>query len=364
MPLLKTDYPPMRFIFVILMLLISGCADLGYYWHTAKGHMAIMDRRVAIDDLLDDPQTDAKLKERLKLVKEIRAFAFSQLALPESGSYTDYAQLDHPYALQNLFAAPEFSTKLVSWCYPIAGCTSYRGFYEQQRLDDFVEKMKADSNETHITRVPAYSTLGWFDDPVLSSFINWPDHRLAGLIFHELTHQRIYIDDDTRFNESLASAVQQVGIRLWLESHGQQQKLERFDRGLTYRKDVVALIESSRNRLKEIYRQQQPEGWKRDEKHKVFEQMREEYEVISRRHDYRDGFARWMTTDLNNAKLASVSTYNALIPVFVSMINAFDRDFERFFDYVEKIGELNKEQRDLCLQAWRSADALTDSACR
>ena len=364
MPLLKTDYPPMRFIFVILMLLISGCADLGYYWHTAKGHMAIMDRRVAIDDLLDDPQTDAKLKERLKLVKEIRAFAFSQLALPESGSYTDYAQLDHPYALQNLFAAPEFSTKLLSWCYPIAGCTSYRGFYEQQRLDAFVANLKADNNEVHISRVPAYSTLGWFDDPVLSSFINWSDHRLAGLLFHELTHQRIYIDGDSKFNESLASAVQQVGIRLWLESHGQLDKLDRFDRGLAYRQDVVGLIESARKRLSDIYDEDKSNEWKRVEKQKVFRQMRDQYEEIAYKHNYRDGYARWIASELNNAKLGSVSTYNALIPAFVSMIEAFDRDFERFFQYAEKIGNMEKDKRDLCLKAWQEGNALTDDSCR
>ncbi len=362
-PPLETDNLTMRFIFVLIVLLSSGCADLGYYWHTAKGHMAIMHRRVAIDDLLDDPQADAELKKRLILVKQIRLFAFNRLDLPQSGSYTDYAQLDHPYVLQNLFAAPEFSTRLLSWCYPIAGCTSYRGFYQQQRLDDFIATLKAENNEVHITRVPAYSTLGWFDDPVLSSFIYWPDHRLAGLLFHELSHQRIYIDDDSQFNESLASAVQQVGIRLWLESHNQLDQLDKFNRGLAYRRDVAQMIESARDQLSNIYKEDKSDAWKRIEKHGIFELMREQYEDISTRHNYRDGYAKWLAAELNNAKLASVSTYNALIPAFISMIGVFDNDFGRFFEYADRIGELDREQRDLCLQAWQAGNALKHSAC-
>jgi len=322
-----------------------------------------MDKREAIDDLLAAPELNVSLKQRLKLVKEIRRFAIDQLALPESGSYTDYAQLDRPFALQNLFAAPEFSTELLSWCYPFAGCTSYRGFYEQQRLDDFVKTLKIENNDIHIGRVPAYSTLGWFDDPVLSSFINWPDHRLAGLLFHELTHQRIYIDDDSKFNESLASAVQQVGIRLWLSSHQQTEKLDRFNRSLIYRRDVILLIESARNQLNELYNSDIDDQDKRRGKQEIFVDIRQQYTDISIKHDYRDGFARWFEAELNNAKLGSVSTYNALIPAFVSMIEAHDNDFEQFFDYAEKIGDMDKEERALCLKAWQQGNALDNKNC-
>lgn len=363
--LLKTTNLFMRHFFVLIMpLLLGACADLGYYWHSAKGHMAIMHQRVAIEDILADPESDTGLQQRLILVKEIRRFAIEQLALPESGSYTDYAQLDRPYALQNLVAAPEFSTRPLTWCYPIAGCTSYRGFYQQQRLDDFVKSLKIDNNDIHISRVPAYSTLGWFDDPVLSSFINWPDHRLAGLLFHELTHQRIYIDDDTKFNESLATAVQQVGIRAWLSSRDQHGRLEKFNRSLLYRRDVVLLIETGRNQLSAIYQGDQSDAWKRAEKQKIFQTMREQYEEISRSHNYRDGFAKWFAGELNNAKLASVSTYNALIPAFVTMIQAFDNDFEAFFDYAESIGDLDKDKRTLCLLAWQKGNAQHKPACQ
>ena len=350
-------------IFLLLLPLLTGCADLGYYWHTAKGHMAIMDKRVDIDDLLANPDTDAKLKSRLQLVKEIRQFAIDRLALPESGSYTSFAQLDRPYALQNLFAAPEFSVKLITWCYPIAGCTSYRGFYEQERLDEFVKGLEADNNDIHIGRVAAYSTLGWFDDPVLSSFINRSDHRLAGLLFHELTHQEIYIDDDSKFNESLASAVQQVGIRLWLIAHDDQTTLDKYNRSLLYRRDVVLLIEDTRNKLREMYKTEKSSDYKRRQKQQYFMELREGYEDIATAHNYRDGFANWLSRELNNAKLASVSTYNALVPAFVKMIEAHNNDFEIFFDYVEKVGDLDKDKRGSCLTAWQAGDAFEDARC-
>ncbi len=362
--LLKTTNLFMRhFLVLIMSLLLGACTDLGYYWHTAKGHMAIMHKRVAIDDILADPESEKNLQKRLILVKQIRHFAFEQLALPESASYTDYARLDRPYALQNLVAAPEFSTRPVTWCYPFAGCTSYRGFYQQQRLDDFVETLKVDNHDIHISRVPAYSTLGWFDDPILSSFINWPDHRLAGLLFHELTHQRIYLDDDTRFNESLATAVQQAGIRLWLSAREQSAQLARYNRSLRYRRDVVLLIESGRKQLSALYQREQSDEWKRDQKQKIFQAMRKQYEEVSHVHNYRDGFAKWFASDLNNAKLASVSAYNALIPAFISMIEAFDNDFAAFFNYAENIGKLSRDNRGLCLTAWQKTNALDNTDC-
>ena len=323
-----------------------------------------MDKRVDIDDLIENPGTDAKLKQRLELVRQIRQFSIDHLALPESGSYKSYVQLDQPYALQNLFAAPEFSTRLITWCYPFAGCTSYRGFYEQKRLDDFISELKVDNNDIHIGRVPAYSTLGWFDDPVLSSFIDWPDHRLAGLIFHELTHQKIYVDDDSQFNESLATAVQQVGIRLWLQARRETDKLEMFNRSLLYRRDVVLLIEDTRNKLSDMYQSEQSPESKRQQKNLFFDQLREKYEDIATAHDYRDGFAKWFSRELNNAKLASVSTYNALVPAFVKMIEAHNDEFDSFFKYAEKIADLEKEKRDSCLLAWQAAYAFEDEACR
>ncbi|NCF37381.1 MAG: hypothetical protein GWP56_13535 [Gammaproteobacteria bacterium] len=166
----------MRYLISIpLLLLLGGCADMGYYWHSARGHLEVMDKRVAIEDLLAEQSTTPELRERLTLVREIREFSVTRLDLPDNDSYLSYVELDRPYLVQNLFAAPEFSTRLRQWCYPIIGCASYRGYYDETRLLAYVEELETAGLEVHVGRVSAYSTLGWFDDPVLSSFINWPD---------------------------------------------------------------------------------------------------------------------------------------------------------------------------------------------
>ena len=216
------------FFTLALLLTVPACSDLGYYWHSARGHMNIIAKREPINGLIDKPSTDEKLREKLILVQSIRQFAEERLALPVHDSYSEYVQLDRPYVLQNLFAAPEFSTALKTWCYPFAGCTSYRGYFEEDRLINYVDSLRQQNYDLHVGRVSAYSTLGWFDDPLLSSFINRSDYRLAGLLFHEVTHQRLYIDNDTTFNESLASAVEQIGIEIWLQGQNQQETLERY----------------------------------------------------------------------------------------------------------------------------------------
>ena len=229
----------MRWLISMTLLLLQGCADLGYYWHSASGHLEIMRQRTDFAELLADDSLESDLRQRLLLVQKIRQFSITRLALPDNGSYRSFVQLDRSYVLQNLFAAPEFSIRLHQWCYPIIGCASYRGYYDSKRLRDDAAQLEADGYEVHIGEVPAYSTLGWFDDPVLSSFVYWPEHRLAGLLFHELTHQRLFIENDTTFNESLASAVQQAGSRLWLQSRGQAAQLVELDQWLGYQAEVI-----------------------------------------------------------------------------------------------------------------------------
>lgn len=343
-------------ISIPLLLLLCGCADIGYYWHSARGHLAVMNQRVDIEDMLADDETEAELRERLTLVQEIRRFSVSRLALPENDSYLSYVELDRPYLIQNLFAAPEFSTRLQRWCYPVIGCASYRGYYDEERLLAYVDELEASGQEVHIGKVSAYSTLGWFDDPVLSSFINWPDHRLAGLLFHELTHQQIYIDDDTTFNESLASAVQMVGTELWLQSRNQQQALEKLSRWFEYRGEVVNLIESTRARLDEVYQGDGSDAVKRENKTAVFNDARRAHQSIASKHGVTGGFSNWFAGELNNAKIGSIAAYNSQMPAFVNMIRAHRLDFAAFYEYVAAVGALDKTQRDRCIEAWRRQD--------
>ncbi len=343
----------MRTIFLLITIcVLSACSDLGYYWHSTKGHLALMNKRVDIDDMLESTDLDNNLRQRLLLVKKIRAFSVDELALPDSGSYHNYVQLDRDYLLQNLFAAHEFSTQLHRWCFPVVGCLSYRGYYDEELLREYANQLRAENFDVHIGYVPAYSTLGWFDDPVLSSFINWPDYRLAGLLFHELTHQRIYIDDDTQFNESLAVAVGQAGTELWLKATGRDAQLEEFRRWIEYRREVILLIEHTREELRQLYNLEPDDAIKRDNKQAIFAASREAYSAISEKLNYRDGFEGWFAGELNNAKIGSVSAYNIHVPAFLAIIRVLDFDFAGFFDSVEKIGEMGRAERERCLTAW------------
>ena len=354
----------MRWIISIpLLLLLVGCADVGYYWHSASGHLSIMNQRVDIDELLADDKLDSHLRARLLLVQKIRRFSVEHLDLPENGSYSNYVKLKQPYVIQNLFAAPEFSTQLHQWCYPLIGCASYRGYYDETRLLDYVAKLEADGLEVYVGRVPAYSTLGWFDDPVLSSFIDWPDYRLAGLLFHELTHQQIFIEDDTTFNESLASAVQQVGTELWLKSNDQAEALTEFSRWLAYRDEVIALIVSTRDGLTELYADDSSDTEKRERKLQQFHEASSEHAIIAARFGIKGGFTRWFSSDLNNAKIGSVAAYNSRVTAFLNILQAQQTEFSEFYRYVEQIAELDRDQRDRCLDAWGSASEPAIDSC-
>jgi len=353
----------MRRLFTIpLLLLLGGCADLGYYWHNASGHLGLMNQRVDIPQLLGDESLDAELRQRLVRVGEIRRFAIDRLALPDNGSYQSYVELDRPYVVQNLFAAPEFSTQLHRWCYPIVGCASYRGYFDEERLQRYVTELEEGGFEVYVGRVSAYSTLGWFDDPVLSSFIDWPEYRLAGLLFHELTHQRVFIDDDTTFNESLASAVQQVGVELWLESNNRADELARYRRWQAYRGEVIALIESTRERLAGLYASGADEAEMRLRKRQAFDAAREAHAAIATNRGVDGGFRNWFAAELNNAKIGSISAYNSETGAFINMLRALDLDFAAFFAYVETIGELEADERQRCLARWRE-DASPAGAC-
>lgn len=323
-----------------------------------------MARRVDIQAIIDNPESDIKLRARLKQVQEIRRFAVDRLKLPDNDSYSQYVKLDHPYVLQNLFAAPEFSTRLKSWCYPIAGCTSYRGFFEEDRLQSYVEQLQTENMEIHIGKTSAYSTLGWFDDPVLSSFVNWKDYRLAGLLFHELTHQVLYIDDDTEFNESLATTVQQQGTRLWLQSHHRTAELDELQRWNIYRQAVIVLIGKTRNSLNDLYRQELPENDLRQNKKQILLKARSEHQQLANKHDIKYGFRRWFSEGLNNAKLGSISTYNAKVPAFNSILHSHNYDFDLFYKTVAHLGSLPKKTRDSCLNDWQGHESLLKSICR
>jgi predicted aminopeptidase len=339
-------------LLLIASLLLSACADLGYYLHSVKGHLHIIQQEQDIDELLKDQHTSEHLKQRLRLVQQIRQFAFDHLHLPRSGSYTEYADLQRNYVLKNLFAAAEFSIQAKQWCYPVVGCAGYRGFFEQQRLDDFIAQLRQQHYDVYVANVSAYSTLGWFDDPVLNTFINWPDEFLAGLIFHELSHQLLYVDGDTRFNESFATAVQHAGVEQWLQAHHELDKLQRYQQRIVNRQKVVRLIDQARQALNHLYQQDIDDAEKRRLKAATLEDLKQRYQAFSRSINHSDGFQRWFAGELNNAQLVSVSTYNDWVPFFTQLLQQNHGDFQDFFKQVKQLSDLPRQQRHGCIQHW------------
>ncbi|MBC8212370.1 MAG: aminopeptidase [Gammaproteobacteria bacterium] len=333
-------------------LLSVGCADLSYYLHSVKGQLSMVQKTVDIDDLLAEESTDPKLVEQLQLVSRIRAFAFDQLQLPRSDSYTRYADLDRNHVLKNLYAADEFSITLQQWCYPIVGCAGYRGYFDDAMLEAFKADLLKQSKDVYVSNIPAYSTLGWFDDPVLNTFVYWPEPRLAGLIFHELAHQRLYIDGDTGFNESFAMAVQLSGTEKWLQQSGQAQQMKQYQQRFSNRQQVTQLIEQTRLALNELYQSELDDSQKRVQKQQVFEQLRQSYQSLSAGFEVSDGFSYWFQGELNNAKLASVSTYYADVAAFRQLLRSVNDDYQEFYRQVAKAAALAPVQRAEQLKQW------------
>ena len=343
-----------------ISLTLTGCANWSYYLHSINGHYAIIDKSRKINTVLNDKNTPPDLSNKLQKVAEIREFAINQLHLPESESYTRYADLERTYALKNLFAAREFSVQGHRWCYPFVGCAGYRGYFDQKKLAAFQKQMESQGFDVYVGNVAAYSTLGWFDDPVLNTFIHWPEERLAGLIFHELAHQHVYIKGDSRFNESFAMATQQLGVERWLQAKGEKQKLSRYRKQLQNRQQVITLIINARSQLQQLYAQNIDDEQKRLKKKTMMEKLKEDYANLAGSFTVPDGFKHWFAKDLNNAQLASVSTYYEQIPLFRKIFQYQQKDFKSFLDYVKNMQGLNDAERLNCLQQWQSLATSQD----
>jgi predicted aminopeptidase len=324
--------------------------------------MKLLCARQSVEQLLDDPTTDAELHAKLLLVQAARSFA-ATLGLEVQEQYTSYVPWPHDRIVTNLIATEPGKIDAKNFRFPIVGEVPYKGFFDRERAEREAEKLRARGMDVCLGAVRAYSTLGWFDDPVLSSFIDWPDYRLAGLLFHELTHQQIYIDDDTTFNESLASAVQQVGTVLWLKSNNQLEAQDEFKRWLVYRDQAIALIVSTRAELDAIYASDMTDDEKRMRKAEQFQQARNAHDSIASRHGVGGGFKPWFADGLNNAKIGSVAAYNSRLNAFVRILDALATDFPAFYRYAERLSGLERAARNQCLDAWEQDNESDTTVC-
>jgi predicted aminopeptidase len=308
-----------------------------------------------VEHLLTDPATPAVLRQRLETAQAIRAFANTELALPDNGSYRYYADLQRPWVVKNVFAAPELSLEPHQWCFLIVGCLSYRGYFAPETAQELAEALRADGDDVYVADISAYSTLGWFDDPLLNTFIHWPDGRLAELLFHELAHQRLYVADDTAFNEAYATAVGRLGAERWLEQQGAVQDREKYAADVQQREQFLQLTTETREQLAALYASSRSAAEKRAGKQRILAELRERYQALKQVWGGYAGYDRWFAQDLNNAKLAGVSTYHRQVPAFLALFEREGRDFAAFHQAAEAIGQLPPAEREGALRTLRSS---------
>ncbi|MDQ9171375.1 aminopeptidase [Oxalobacteraceae bacterium R-40] len=348
-------------VFAGSVSLVAGCAQLGYYMQAMQGQFSLMADARPIEDWLADPGVEEKLKFKLTKVKQIRKFAANELGLPDNDTFKNYTDLKRPYVLWNVVATPELSLKPLQWCFPIAGCVNYRGYYSKEEAKAFAAELREEGYDVQVSGVPAYSTLGWFSDPVLSTFIQYPEGQLAKLVFHELAHQVAYAKDDSKFNESFAVAVEEVGIERWLEKYGDPKTREAYMEHEGRRKNFLALLMKYRKQLELNYERQASRAEKRQHKKLVFEAMKDEYEILKESWGGYAGYDRWFAEPLSNAHLSSIATYHDLVPGFKAMLMR-EQDFGKFYAAVRTLSALDKESRHSRLAQFARTHSMTAQA--
>lgn len=351
-----------RFLKLLLLLMLAlvaisscvGCSTVGYYAQSITGHLALMHQREPIDEVLENEGLNQSRQQQLQAAQAIRDFATQQLGLPDNDSYRSYVELGRDYVVWNVVAAPAFSLKPLEWCFPIAGCVSYRGYFSLEDAEAFAAELKQQGHDVAINPVPAYSTLGWFDDPVLSSMLHQGELLLAQTIFHELAHQQLYVKDDSVFNEAFASAVGEQGVFRWLKEAGRTEDLVRYQRYLVRKDEFLDLLKQTSIDLQQLYQQKLPAEKMRTEKTALYAQLRGNYDQQKNHWGGYEGYDRWFERDLNNARLASIAVYRGRVPDFVRWLDACQGDLPKFYVAMKQLGKQDKQSRQKRLQG--SAD--------
>jgi predicted aminopeptidase len=333
------------------LLLVPGCVSLEYYVQAVGGHLEMMRLAVPIEERLREADTPEPLRAKLAKVLAIREFASRELALPDNGSYRRYADIGRPFVVWNVFAAPEFSVKPVESCFLFAGCVSYRGFYSEESAQRHAVSLADKGYDVYVGGVPAYSTLGWFSDPVLSTFIQFPESEVARIVFHELAHQLVYVKGDTMFNESFAATVEEEGVRRWLEREGTSAQRAAYENSRRRRSEFVALVIRYRAEIAAFYDLPADPEEKRAGKRRLFAKMQDEYRALMASRGGISGYDRLMARGANNALLASIASYSELVPAFRALLAQNHEDLSVFYTAVRELARLDKAQRDARLAA-------------
>ena len=340
----------LRTVLVLVTLCLGGCSTVGFYGQAVVGQLSLLMHRRPIDKVLADPHTSPTLRHKLEVAQAVRKYA-AGLGLSVGGSYSTYEDIGRPYVVWNVFAAPEFSLVPRTFCYPIAGCVSYRGYFSKAKAQRFAKALAADGYDVYMGGVAAYSTLGWFNDPVLNTFVNRSDADLAALLFHELAHKTLYVKGDTRFNESYATAVEQVALKRWLAGQGKPEAFSDYKADRERRSKVIALIEATNRRLQSLYAGDLEPDAMRAAKARNIAELRRQYDALREGWGQHDDFAWWMKTPINNAKLGTIATYNDWVSGFKALLAARDGDMPAFLREVKVLAKLPAKQRDAKMAA-------------
>ena len=327
--------------------LLAGCDTLGYYLQSGVGQLSLLSRRQPIDQLLAGSSTEPELAAQLALVASIRDFADRHLDLPDRGSYRQFVDVGRDALVWSVVTAPRYSLEAKQWCYPIVGCASYRGYFKRAAAERYARRLAREGWDVVVQRVPAYSTLGWFDDPIPSTVVFWPTAELAELIFHELAHQRVYIPDDSEFNESYATVVAAAGVRQWLRGSADHGALAAWDRHLARQRVIDGLIETARRELQALYQSVDDvlgDLQRAGEKNRVFARLKKRFDALADAAEY-EAYRGWFAQDLNNAHLVSIATYQQWVPAFRQLLSDAGGSFRGFHERVAALGRLAREER-------------------
>ena len=343
--------PSAALLVILVSLLLSGCASVSYYGQAISGHVEVMLAARSIDDWLGDPQAllgpaGERVRIKLERAQWLREFASATLQLPDNASYTSYADLKRRFVVWNIVAAPEFELRPKEFCFVVVGCLAYRGFYALADATAAASALKAAGYDVTLGGVRAYSTLGWFDDPLLNTMLEPAPPYLAQVMFHELAHQVLYIADDSRFNEAFATAVQQLGVARWLRDHGDARAHALMRQRQAEHVQFIRLLVEHRGNLQALYRSKLADSYKRQRKAELLDALRFAYQQLAADWDNPNAYATFFAAGLNNARLASVATYFELVPAFVELARQLNYGMPEFYAAAGALAVLSRAQRE------------------
>ena len=332
-------------------LALTGCASVGYYAQSVTGHLGLMSRARPIETVIAAPDTEPCLAARLRTALDIRDFASKALGLPANSSYRRYVGLDRRYMVWNVVAAPELSLEPRRWCFPVAGCLSYRGYFSESAAAEYGRALESEGWDVTVAGVRAYSTLGWFDDPLLNSMVDLPEYFLAGIVFHELAHQRLYVPGDTEFNESFAVVVERAGVSRWIEAAGRSDLSERYRIATERRAAFLSLVRGARRVLEAVYASSRSDAEMREAKASLIERMRARYSALRATWESGPTYDFWFERGVNNAAIALLSTYDRWVPALSALLAQSGDDLEAFYRASDALAALSLDERRATLEA-------------